>query len=265
MDLPEIESVRGWLADHVVGRRVWAVHAVSARVLDDGARQALEGSAVTAVERVGRTLTLVLDDCALDISIRRSGQLYVGRPHRHVPPCWRLAVAWEAGALWLVDRAGRAAVLRRSFDTPRLDEARQGLEPLSAAFTLQSFKKVLHNKRRTIFRLLVDGQQIAGIGETYADEILHASRVRPTRPAPTLDDDEIRAVYYATVEVLQKAIRFGGVSESEHPPVEGLPGRFGRMLLVHGRRGEICAACGGRVRRTTIGNAHAFYCPRCQH
>lgn len=265
MLLPEIETVRGWLADHVVGRPVWAVHAASARVLDDASREALEGGAISAVERVGRTLTLVFDTCALDISIRGAGELYVGRPNRDVPPLWRWAMEWEAYALWLTDRTGRSGVLRRAFDVPRLDDARQGVEPLSAAFTLQSFKKVLHKKRRTIFRLLVDGQQIAGIGETYADEILHASRVRPTRPAPTLDDDEIRAVYFATVEVLQKAIRFGGVSEGQHPPVEGLPGRFGRLLLVHGRGGEPCAACGGRVRRATIGDAHAFYCPRCQH
>ena len=237
----------------------------SPRVLDGASREVLEGGALTAVERVGRTLTLVFEPWALDVAIRGSGELYVGRPERHVPSSWRLALEWDAHALWLVDRTGASRVRRRACESPRLNGANAGLEPTSAVFSLEVFKQVLRKKRRTIFRLLVDGQQIAGLGETYADEILHASRIRPTRPAPTLDDGEIRAVYYATVEVLQKAIRFGGVSDEQLPHVEGQPGRFGRMLSVHGRGGETCAACGGRVRRATLGDTRAFYCPRCQH
>jgi formamidopyrimidine-DNA glycosylase len=266
MDLPEVEAVRRWLQAEAVGRRARALRVAPGAAWREPLRTArLEGAHLLAVERVGRHLLLQLDAAVLGLAPRGHGHIRVGRS---TPPGWRVALDLEPSTVWLCDRGATArAMLINSQDPRRADNALapldpQGVEPLSAAFTLGTFKKVLRGRKRNIFRLLVDGQLIAGIGGTYADEILYASRVRPTRPAPSLGDDELRSIYYATLEVLQKAIRFGGVSDE--PYIEGQPGTFGRFLSVHARKGAPCPGCRARVRVVRVDATPAFFCPRCQ-
>lgn len=264
MHLPEMESVRRWLAENVTGRRVRAVHASSSRVLDDAACEAARGCVVEAVQRVGGALELRLGGNVLGLSPGAGGGLFAGRPHRDVPAPWRLVIEWDAHALWLIGRTSASPVTWRPSDARVAVSPGEALEPLSAAFTLHAFKKVLRGKRRTIWRLLADGKQIAGLGDLYADEILHVSRVRPAKTVPTLDDDEVRAVYYAIVEVLQKAIRFGGTAGEQGPHVDGDVGRFDRFLVVHGRKGKPCLTCGRGVRRSIADGRYMFWCPYCQ-
>lgn len=263
MFLPEAECVRRWLSERVSGRRLRAVHRASPTALE-GAHDALIGRPLTGVERMGRTITLRFDAHALDLCPGRRGALFVGRKDRDVPAHWRLAVELDTAALWLVD-PGRGSRARVRLDgQPRLCVRTAAPDALSADFDLASLKQVLAGKRRTMGRLLVDEQQIAGISEACADEILHASRVRPSRAVSTLSEDEARALYYAIIEVLQKAVRFGGTSDALCPLIEGAPGRFGGLHSVHGRAGQPCTTCGGVVRRSRVRDVSGFYCPRCQ-
>lgn len=279
MYVPELESMRGWLAANFVGKRVRALHLASPRtlVLSNPVRTASEECIVwdpamplAVVERVGRHLMLGIGDDTLALIVRGHGALYAGALSRAVPLKWRVAVELDGSALWLCDPGNASRALLLAKLDPRGAEAAlrdfdpQGVEPLATAFTFGSFKKVLRGRRRSIFQLLVDGQLIAGIGDGYATEILHASRVRPTRPASTLCDDELRAVYFSVLEILQKAIRFGGISDDQQPFIEGQPGGYRQMLSIYGRAGGRCPGCRGRVRLVTIDRASSFFCPRCQ-
>ena len=62
-----------------------------------------------------------------------------------------------------------------------------GVEPLSKEFTLKVFTALLDRRPNLkIKQLLLLQNLIAGIGNIYADEILFAAKVRPTRQIKTL-------------------------------------------------------------------------------
>ncbi|MHB2021246.1 MAG: Fpg/Nei family DNA glycosylase, partial [Candidatus Xenobia bacterium] len=129
-----------------------------------------------------------------------------------------------------------------------------GQEPLSPRFTVGSIKRILDKRKRRVKFALADERLVAGVGSTYADEALFLAGVRPTRYVSSLSDDEIRRVYWSLLQILQKAIRFGGTA-----------GSFGRFLNVVGREGQPCAACReARVNMIYLGGEKTYWCPDCQ-
>ena len=71
--------------------------------------------------------------------------------------------------------------------------------------------------RKQIKGVLRDQGTIAGIGNAYSDEILHAARMSPFKPAATLvDDDESPSCYDAIRDTLGDAVeRSRGLAASE--------------------------------------------------
>src|SRR5207244_11556183 len=109
----------------------------------------------------------------------------------------------------------------------------------------------------SIRALLTDQERIAGIGNLWAHEILHAARIRPDRPASSLTPAETRVLHRSIRSVLRRAIAAGG-----EPEVVGAGGRVGRWRMgVYGRRGQGCPRGDGTVKEAPLGGRPAFYCP----
>ena len=104
---------------------------------------------------------------------------------------------------------------------------------------------------------------IAGIGNAYSDEILHAARMSPFKPASTLvegeDDTELVVLYDAIRVTLGDAVdRSRGLAASE------LKSEKKSNLAVHGRTGEACPVCGDTVREVSFADSSLQYCATCQ-
>jgi formamidopyrimidine-DNA glycosylase len=100
---------------------------------------------------------------------------------------------------------------------------------------------------------------IAGIGNAYSDELLHAARMSPFKPASGIDDDDLQVLYDAIRTVLGDAVeRSSGLAASE------LKGEKKSHLAVHGRAGEKCPVCGDTVREVSFADSSLQYCPTCQ-
>ena len=54
--------------------------------------------------------------------------------------------------------------------------------------------------------MLRDQKIIAGIGNAYSDEVLHAARMSPFRLAASLTDDEVAGLHAAIVSTLREAV-----------------------------------------------------------
>lgn len=271
VDLPEVEAARRWIAERLAGCRISAVEVVVPRVLPGVPRAEVVDRfldrPLDRVQRHGRTLLLEMGGSVLALAPRGDAWIAVGLD-ADPPAGVKLALGFETGArLWFCDPGSAARAALWPAGTPPAAGGgvlSSGVEPLSAAFTLGNFKRILTRKKRTLYQLLVDDELIAGIGGIYADEILFDARLRPTRVIPSLKPDDVRLLYYSIPEVLQKATRFGGISAEGGGLIEGQPGVFQRFLRVHGRSGEVCPACRAHVRHTIIGEARTWFCPRCQ-
>ncbi|HWM72239.1 MAG TPA: zinc finger domain-containing protein, partial [Nocardioides sp.] len=149
-------------------------------------------------------------------------------------------------------------VVRAPNDIPGI--ARLGPDPLTEEFTVDTLRGILESEgRKQIKGVLRHQGTIAGIGNAYSDELLHAARMSPFKPANSLDDAEIETLYAAIRDVLGDAVaRSRGLAASE------LKGEKKSNLAVHGRTGEKCPVCGDVVREVSFADSSLQYCATCQ-
>lgn len=255
-DLPETEIVRRALADRLTGAVVTSAEGV------DGT---LVGDALAEIGRHGRVLVLGFGTKRLLLSMRRPARVWLSP--EVPPPRYRVRLAFEDGnQLYYQDAtaAPRFGVVGGGDQAAWARLAGKGLEPLSGAFTLGAFKRILEKRKRSVKFALGEDGLVAGLGHVYPDEMLHLAGIRPDREAASLSEDEKRDLYFAIFQVLHKAIRFGGLPGNGYT-VEGPAGGYERFLAVSRRQGQRCPACNGRVRQIGIVRRQAWFCPRCQH
>ncbi|WP_138442984.1 Fpg/Nei family DNA glycosylase [Sinomonas susongensis] len=147
-------------------------------------------------------------------------------------------------------------IVRELDDVPAIADL--GPEPLEPEFTLETFRALL-NHRQQIKGLLRNQKVIAGIGNAYSDEILHAAKLSPFAIASTLSDEETERLYESMRSILQGAIE----DDLGHPPEE-LKDEKRRNMRVHRRTGEACPVCGDTIREVTFSDSALQYCPTCQ-
>jgi formamidopyrimidine-DNA glycosylase len=100
---------------------------------------------------------------------------------------------------------------------------------------------------------------IAGIGNAYSDELLHAARMSPFKPASSIVGDDLQTLYDAIRRVLGEAVdRSRGLHAAD------LKGEKKSHLAVHARAGLPCPVCGDIVREVSFADSSLQYCPTCQ-
>jgi formamidopyrimidine-DNA glycosylase len=138
--------------------------------------------------------------------------------------------------------------------------ARLGSDPLAEDFTVEVLAELLGRAGRAQLKgVLRDQSVIAGIGNAYSDEVLHAAKLSPFKPANTLDADGVAALYAVIRATLADAIsRAAGLATRE------LKGEKKAGLRVHGRAGQPCPVCGDIVREVSFSDSALQYCATCQ-
>jgi formamidopyrimidine-DNA glycosylase len=275
-ELPEVETVRRGLERFAVGRRVDCVEVGRERTVRRTSREAvihgLTGTTILAANRRGKYLLLPLDSGdEVMIHLRMSGQVLVAGAGSHRPPHTHVVVHLDDGhELWFVDPRTFGEVV--VFDPDHVDVevpdlARLGTDPIADDLTLAELRRLLRSRRRQLKPFLLDQHLIAGIGNIYADEILHDARLRPDRVSNELSTTSERRLHDAIHRILNEAISAGGstLDDAQYVDLFGDGGSYQEAHHVYGRAGERCRTCGvGWIRRTVSAQRSTHYCPRCQ-
>ncbi|MFI8912777.1 Fpg/Nei family DNA glycosylase [Streptomyces sp. NPDC053513] len=272
-ELPEVEALRAFLDAHLVGKEIARVLPVAISVLKtyDPPLSAVEGAEVTAVGRHGKFLDLTTGGPAgelhLLIHLARAGWLRWQDPLPSGPPRpgkgpLALRTALTGGDGFDLTEAGttkRLAVhlVHDPREVPGV--ARLGPDPLAEDFGPEEFAALLAGERRRIKGALRDQSLIAGIGNAYSDEILHAAKTSPFKPARNLTPEETATLWTAMRTTLHEAV------ERSHGLAAGkLKAEKKSGLRVHGRTGEPCPVCGDTIREVSFSDSSLQYCPTCQ-
>lgn len=269
-ELPEVETIRLGLLPHVVGRRIEQAHVTERRLTrrEGSPRRlvaALAGRTVAALRRRGKFLLFDLAGDTLVVRLGMTGQLLWAEQadgptrDRHV----HARLAFQGGGVLAyrdVRKFGEMFLLPTAQVEARL---RVGVEPLASGFTAGALREICRRPTR-IKALLLDQRCIAGIGNIYADEALFRARLRPTRPAASLSDREVRGLHAAIRSVLRAGIRHRGSSIADYRDADGQPGGFTGLHRVYGRAGRPCVVCGAPVRRILLAQRGTHFCPCCQ-
>lgn len=267
-ELPEVHALVADLGARLAGRAIRRldVLAISALKTYDPPVTALGGATVTRVRRFGKFICIDTDGPSLVIHLARSGWL---RWRAGAPGTQKRGRGPLAARLVLDDGSGfdvteqatikklQLHVVTSPLDVPGI--ASLGPDPLAPDFTLEVFARIVRAAGKAQLKgVLRDQRRIAGIGNAYSDEILHAARMSPFKPAD-LTDAEASVLYDAMGSTLREAIaRSEGLSASE------LKGEKKSGLRVHGRAGEPCPVCGTTIRQVIYHDSSLQYCPGCQ-
>jgi formamidopyrimidine-DNA glycosylase len=269
-ELPEVESLAGFLREHAVGHAVARVDvlAISALKTYDPPITSLGGLTVTGVGRYGKFLDLDVDGLHLVMHLARAGwlrwreemPLKPARPGGKNPLALRVHL--DDGSGFDLTEAGTKKglavyVVRDPEEVPGV--ASLGPDPLAGSFTRETLAGIIGGRRTQIKGLLRDQKVIAGIGNAYSDEVLHVARMSPFKIASSLSEEEVGELYEAIVGTLRDAVeRARGVAAQD------LKGEKKSGLRVHGRAGEKCPVCGDTVREVSFADSSLQYCPTCQ-
>jgi formamidopyrimidine-DNA glycosylase len=261
-ELPEVEIfVRG--LQPIVGSTMVHTEVIDARLNLDGSN--LANARIASVERRGKHIVIGTSDRGdLVVHLRMSGRLRLARSERE-SKYTRLILHLDSGdCVYFINprRLGTAAHYPKGF-TPDL-----GIEPLTAAFTIESLAALATRSHSPIKTFLLDQRKIAGIGNIYASEALWRSGIAPTREATSLSREEVALLHKDLVSVLNDAIDGQGTtignSVSDYHPDVGEQGEFQTHLSVYGRESEPCERCGTIVVRMKQAGRSTYYCSECQ-
>jgi formamidopyrimidine-DNA glycosylase len=289
-ELPDLAILAEAFEAALVGRTVLAAEAPGPLTVrgTPAELQALVGQRLERFYRRGKFLWLEFDRDRVVINAMLTGRLQlaadpaVKRPQktlfalrfgpREVEPAD--GAAWTVGADWIpapdatpemryrdVTQMGKVYLLPRGVERaiPGTGPGEMGPDADDPALTLDVWRDRIKRHPGELKNLLRNQEFVAGIGNAYSDEILHAAGLLPSRKRGTLAPEEVDALYGVTRTTLSTAI---AVLRNRVPPK--FETEIRDFLAVHNKCGEPCPRCGQRITQTEAGGFVTSYCRHCQ-
>ena len=266
-ELPEVEALADHLRRNAIGKTVERVDVASLSVLKtvDPPIAALYGRPIDAVHRWGKYLGVQAADMHVITHLSRAGWLRWSdklspaplRPGKG-PIALRIHLA-EGHGFDLTEAGTQKRLAVWLVDDPTKVPGIAGLGPDALGLTAAALAELLAHNTGRIKTVLTDQQVIAGIGNAYSDEILHAAKLSPFATAGKLTEVQLAALHAAMVGVLSDAVQ-----RSVGQQAAMLKGEKRSGLRVHARTGLPCPVCGDTVREVAFADKSFQYCPTCQ-
>jgi formamidopyrimidine-DNA glycosylase len=266
-ELPEVEALAAFLRENAVGHVLARADLASVQAIKtfDPPLSALGGLEITGVSRHGKFLDLDVSGLHLVVHLARAGWLHwcTGLPPAPPKPGkgpLALRVHLDDGnGFDLTEQGTRKGlavyVVRSPSEVPGI--ARLGPDALEV--DREQFAALMASRSGQLKGALTDQTLIAGIGNAYSDEILHAAKISPFKMANKLDDDELVRLFDAMKGTLTDALE-----RQQGQRAATMKGEKRSGLMVHARTGLPCPVCGDTVREVSFADTSLQYCPTCQ-
>jgi len=222
-------------------------------------KRRIPGQQVLGVGRRGKFIRIDLSNETILIHLRMSGDLILGHSEKALGKHSRLRFYFENGLQMSFNdprKFGRVWLL----EDPEEVLSKLGPEPLDSSLSPADFYERLHPRKRQLKALLLDQAFLAGIGNIYADEALHAAKLHPLRLAHSISRKQSNALFKAIQSVLEEGIRRNGASIDW--VYQG--GEFQNYFAAYQKTGEPCPRCATPIERMVLGQRGTHYCPFCQ-
>jgi formamidopyrimidine-DNA glycosylase len=294
-ELPEVETVRAGLAQHLVGAKVKSVRVFDQRSLKknfagaEGFTKEAIDAELQAVVRRGKFLWLPVSKTrALVGHLGMSGQILVRTPN--------YAPDGQTRVILDVEKQNKDPLEIRFIDQrlfgglvfedliPTSDGGPGGFSPeapagsliptnvahiardlLDPLFDAEQVASKMTKKNSGIKRVLLDQNLLSGIGNIYADESLWLAKLHYDQPASSISKRKHVELIEIAKGVLERAVLQGGTSfDEQYKNVNGESGYFSQSLNAYGQTGLPCNRCGSQIKREAWANRGSHLCPRCQ-
>lgn len=284
-ELPEVETIRIGLNEHIIGQRIDDVEILYSKFLNnEQVNDAIIGQTIGRLERRAKVLIIELSGGhSLLVHLKMTGQIVLLEENGE-----RFAGGHPTGSMAasLPDKSTRIIVTFASGDQLFFNDQRKfgwiqllptaevlshvligrlGPEPLSADFTPAGFATVLvRHPKAPIKAIILDQSTVAGIGNIYADESLHLAKIYPATRVGQLTKPQINRLYEAIKTIIAAGVAHGGTSFAHYVNALGGKGDYLENARVFNRTGKPCLVCGTPIEKIRVAGRGTHYCPRCQ-
>ena len=288
-ELPDLAVVSDALHAALTGRSIVRAEAPAPLAVRGTPAElaALVGQGLRRIRRRGKFVLFELERDRIAINAMLTGRFQLAAPADKKPPSTAVILAfgprervpkdaarWTTGAAWLPandataevryrdpSQMGKVYLLPAGVSRPvtGLEDDEQGPDADSPELTLEVWRERIRRHPGELKALLRNQAFVAGIGNAYSDEILHAAKLSPFRKRASLAPEEIDALYAATRSTLTNAIE---VLRSRVPPT--FEKQVRDFLAVHLKGGEACPRCGTRLSEVSSRSEATTFCRGCQ-
>lgn len=271
-ELPEVQTVVSTL-EHQLGEITFK----KARVLWDNIiaypsvkefEKQIENQTIHEYLRYGKFLVFKLDDYFLIAHLRMEGKFYVQDSKEDITKHMHVIFDLDNGKQL---RYHDTRKFGKMYLYPLVDNFKTlppfkniGLDAFDDALTVDYLKSKLKRKDPMLKVFLLDQNNIAGIGNIYADEICFSLDLDPRTPMSKLSDEKLQQLIDNTRMILREAIKAGGTTIRSYTSSLGVDGRFQLQLKVHQKEGELCPNCQNEIKKIKVGGRGTYICDKCQ-
>lgn len=284
-ELPEVETIRLGLEQHLVGKKIEDVEVRLSKIVQ-GDVEDIVGTKVTGVRRFGKGLVIDLDNkYSIAFHVKLTGQI-IYQETNGTKVSKKMVGDLPGKFTHVIFELDKGARLYyndiRQFGWIRIvktDELTKILffKELASDFatvsqsgelrsniTIEQFSHILSRSGQPIKVVIMDQQRIGGIGNIYANDALWDAKIDPKRKASSLTDKETEELYNSLIKVLKKGFQYGGASELRFVNALGQEGEYQKHFLAYAQKGKPCKRCGETMKKEYVGGRGSFYCSRCQ-
>lgn len=287
-ELPDITIVAEAFHAALIGRPITAVAAPGPLAVRGTPAEldALVGQRVTRIARRGKFFVLDLDRDHVVVNPMLTGRFQLAGPAEKLPTKTAVVLSfgarearpkrpapWTKRANWMPPddaaveiryrdptQMGKVYLLPAGLErtVPGLDDE-LGPDADDPGLTVEVWRQRIRRHPGELKNLLKNQSFIAGVGNAYSDEILHAARLLPFRKRADLAPEEVDALHAATGSTLAAAVE---VLRRRVPPT--FEKQVRDFLAVHDKGGAACPRCGTRISEVKPGGFVTSFCRGCQ-
>ncbi len=266
-ELPEVETVRKALLS-LVGKEIESIDIYYDKIVEDkeGFQKNVIGKTILDMKRYGKYLLFELENGYIVSHLRMEGKYFYSEnkpillPHIHV--VFRFH---DSSVLCYQDvrKFGRMMFKKKEelYQTkPFID---LGIDPiLCKEIEIWRIYDKIRKKHIPIKTILLDQSILCGLGNIYADEVLYASHILPTREGSSLKLEEVEAILNQSRIILSKAIEYKGTTIRSYTSSLNVKGEYQQFLMVHTK--NICPFCMKTLEKKKISGRTTYFCKECQ-
>lgn len=271
-ELPEVETVVRTLRPILIGSTIDFITFKYSKMIHPSVslfEKNLKGQTFKSIERIGKFIIFFFTNQVVVVThLRMEGKfIEIKHPHEPLTRFAHLIFHLKDGRRLVYDdmrKFGTFTLTNSSnyLDLPSLKNL--GKEPLIPLDPLPIFNKI-NRSRRPIKSILLDQSILLGLGNIYADEVLHAAKIHPLKKGTQLTLPETKLILVHSEKILNAAIASGGSRIRSYRSGSPIDGEFTLKIQAYGRDGLPCHRCNHRLDKITVGGRGTHYCPRCQH
>ena len=269
-ELPEVETVKNVLIPIIKNRTIIKIDVLRMSTIHgdvDEFVKTLEGKTFLNISRIGKFLIFHLNEDLVFIShLRMEGKYYELLKNEENSKYARVVFHLDNGHKLCYDDSRCFGMMKLSNekDYKNLkDIAQLGPEP----FDIKDINYLINRCKKSslpIKSTLLDQTLMTGLGNIYADEVLFASKIHPLTPTYMINKKQWELIIKNSIEILNKAIEYGGSTIKSYHPGKDIDGNFQTVLKAYGKKDEPCPNCGSIMRFMKVNGRGTTYCPKCQ-